>query len=241
MIGMRRLAGALGMAAVCAGTLGAQVGYEPRNSPFRDLEFNQELSIYSGYYRAKSDPAQAAPRSGPILGLHYEWRAGGPASVTADFSRLATDRRVLDPEKPAFCNGDSTRSCKLIDDFRWPVYFADLGLALNLTGARSFYRLVPQLKAGVGVASDFHTSADVGDFEFGTRFAFTWGAGITWTPGSRYQLRFDFVNHLYSLKYPELYFRPADDNTTVLSANQDRSVWLNNPSLSIGLSYLFSR
>ena len=30
MIGMRRLAGALGMAAVCAGTLDAQVGYEPR-------------------------------------------------------------------------------------------------------------------------------------------------------------------------------------------------------------------
>ncbi len=232
---------AFAASAFCAAHLSAQVGYEPARSPFRDLDFAQELTLYSGRYQARKDPAQVAPRSGQLVGLHYQWRAGGPASITADISRLGTERLVKDPERPAFCNGDSTRSCKVIDDFRWPVYFADLGLALNLTGARSFYRLVPQLKAGLGLATDFHTKADVGDFAFGTRVAFHWGAGISWTPGTRYQFRADFINHLYSIKYPDLYYRPADDNSTILPGQQSRSVWLNNPALTIGLSYLFAR
>lgn len=231
-------------AAVCtlgAGPLAAQVGYEPSRSPFRDLDFAQELTFYSGYYKAKKDPAQVAPQSGPVLGVHYQWRAGGPVSVTADLSRLATERRVIDPEAPETCAGAGTQSCKFLDNYRWPVYFADAGIALNVTGARSYFRMVPQLKGGIGLATDFHTKPDVGDFAFGTRFAFHWGAGIVWAPGGRYQIRADFMNHLYSLKYPESYYRPADDNTTVLSSNQDRSSWLNNPRLTLGISYLFSR
>ena len=224
-----------------ASTLRAQVGYDPANSPFRDLEHTQEFSFYSGYYKAKKDPAQVAPRSGPVIGMHYQWRASGPLSITADLSRVATDRTVRDPEAPAFCNGDSTRSCKIIDDFRWPVYFADVGAALNVTGGRSFKRLVPQLKGGIGIATDFHTKPDVGDFAFGTLFAFHWGGGILWTPGGRYQVRLDYMNHLFQLKYPELYYRAADDGTRILTPSDDHSIWLNNPRLTIGISYLFSR
>src|SRR5205085_6419012 len=52
----------------------AQVGFTPPRSPYRDLEATQEATLYSGYYRARLDPAQVAPRSGPILGAHYQWR-----------------------------------------------------------------------------------------------------------------------------------------------------------------------
>ena len=237
----RRRALLLALLAWPLASAGAQVGYEPARSPFRDLDWAQELSVYSGYYKAKLDPAQVAPRSGPLVGFHYQWRAGGPVSVTADVSRLASERTVRDPEAPAFCNGDSTRSCKIIDDYRWPLYFADLGMALNVTGARSYFRMVPQLKGGVGLVSDFHTKPDVGDFAFGTRFAFHWGGGVVWTPGTRLQLRFDFMNHLYSLKYPELYYVAVEDGTRLLTPTRDRSVWLNNPRLTLGISYLFSR
>jgi opacity protein-like surface antigen len=227
---------------LAAAPLAAQVvGHVPSQSPFRDLDFAQELTFYSGYYKAKKDPAQVAPQSGPILGVHYQWRAGGPVSITADLSRLATERRVLDPEASETCSGAATESCKLIDTYRWPVYFADAGVALNVTGSRSYFRMVPQLRGGIGFATDFHTKPDVGDFAFGTRFAFQWGAGIIWAPGGRYQLRVDYMNHLYSLKYPELYYRPAEDNSTVLSNDQDRGFWLNSPRLTLGVSYLFSR
>ncbi len=121
------------------------------------------------------------------------------------------------------------------------MYMADLGLALALTGSRSFLRLVPEVRAGLGLASDFHTQPDVGNFAFGTRFAFTWGAGIRWVPGNRFQLRADVINHLYSVRYPDQYYMPAGDGTSIFPADQSRSAWLNNPAFTIGLSYLFAR
>ena len=118
---------------------------------------------------------------------------------------------------------------------------ADIGLGLALTGSRSFYQMVPELRAGAGIISDFHTSPDVGEFAFGTRFAFKWGAGIRWVPGGRFQLRADLVNHLYSVRYPETYYQSAEDGTSVFTGEQNRSAWLNNPSFTLGFSYLFSR
>ena len=66
----------------------AQVGYPPNQSPFRDLRETHALTFYSGYFRAKKDPARVAPRSGPMVGLHYEWRASGPAHLTLDLSLI---------------------------------------------------------------------------------------------------------------------------------------------------------
>jgi hypothetical protein len=222
-----------------ASALQAQVGYDPRHSPYRDLRETQELTFFTGYYRAKRDRADVAPRSGPIMGAHYQWRAGGPAHLTFTVSRVSSERRVLDPEQT--CTTPPTADCKLIGVYRWPLYFADAGLALSLTGARSFFHLVPELKTGLGLASDFHTKPDVGDFAFGTRFAFTWGLGMRWVPSDRYQLRADFINHMYSVHYPVAYYQAADDGSVVLTETRSRSSWLNNPGLTLGVSYLFSR
>ena len=224
---------------VSAAELFAQVGYPPQRSPFRDLEQTQEVSVFTGWYQAKTDPVQVAPRSGPLVGLFYQWRASGPANITASVTRVSSERNILDPEASATCTNKP--NCKLIGSFRWPLYFFDAGVAMSLTGARSFFRIVPDIKAGVGLISDFHTRSDVGDFSVGTRFAFSWGAGFRWLPGGPYQLRFDLTNHLYSLRYPESYTVPAPDESTILSADQNRTVWLNNPALSIGFSYMFSR
>jgi hypothetical protein len=224
---------------LCAADLRAQVGYPPNQSPFRDLELTQEVSVFTGWYQAKRDPLQIAPRSGPMTGVLYQWRAGGPANLTASVARVESDRDVLDPEASNTCTNKP--NCKLVGSFRWPLYFFDAGLAMSLTGARSFFRLVPDLKAGIGLLSDFHTKSDVGDFAIGTRFAFSWGAGFRWVPGGSYQVRFDFINRLYSLRYPEAYIVPAADQSTILDPERNRTVWLNNPSVSIGFSYLFSR
>lgn len=239
---MRR---ALHAALVVAGMVSAtesaaQVGYPPQQSPFRDLRESQELTVYTGWFVAKQDPAGVAPRSGPLVGAHYEWRAGGPAHITFDVARVESERRVLDPELPQTCPAAS-RECKYLGTWRWPVYFADAGLALSLTGARSFFRLVPQLRAGLGFASDFHTRPDVGDFAFGTRFALSWGAGIRWVPGNRFQMRADLVNKLYSVRYPDAYYLGAEDGTSIFTGEQSRSAWLNNPAITIGVSYLFAR
>ncbi len=217
----------------------AQVGYEPQRSPFHDLRETQELTLFSGYYRAKKDPARIVPRSGPMAGVLYQWRAGGPANLNVAMGRVSSERGVLDPELPKTCA--AVTDCKLNGIYRWPLYFVDAGFAMALTGARSFYRLVPEVKLGMGIVSDFHTQPDLGDFAFGTRFAFNWGAGIRWVPGGRYQLRADVTNHLYSVRYPATYYLAAPDGSTIFTTQQSRSAWLNNPGFTIGVSYLFSR
>ena len=237
---IRQLFAAVTVLAVTAGGAFAQVGYPPAQSPFRDLRETQEVSFFAGWFSARKDPALVAPQSGPIAGVHYAWRASGPANITVDLARVSSERRVLDPEVSNTCPAAS-RECKYLGTWRWPLYMADVGTALALTGARSFFGLVPEVRTAVGLISDFHTAADVGEFAFGTRFAFKWGAGIRWVPGGRFQLRADLVNHLYSVKYPETYYQRAEDGTSVFTSGQSRTAWLNNPSISIGLSYLFSR
>jgi len=217
---------------VMASTARAQVGYPPAKSPYLDLVYSQEITPIFGYYVGRDDPAGVAPGNGALVGLHYEWRAGGPAHLTGEVARIGSSRTVLDPAKPA-----STRN---LGEHSWPLWSADFGLGMSLTGARSWHNLVPMVKAGVGFMSDFK-SADVGGFKYGTRFALTWGAAMRFVPGGRYQLRADFSNRLTSIRYPDVYFRPATGLTAILAGKKDQSVWRNNPSISIGISYLFSR
>ncbi|HZI40646.1 MAG TPA: hypothetical protein VFD67_03065, partial [Gemmatimonadaceae bacterium] len=218
---------------VMGSTARAQVGYPPAKSPYMDLVYSQEITPIFGYYVGRDDPAGVVPGNGTLVGLHYEWRAGGPAHLTGEVARIGSSRTILDPSKPA-----STRN---LGEHSWPLWSADFGLGMSLTGARSWHSLVPMVKAGVGFMSDFK-SADVGDFKYGTRFALTWGAAMRFVPGGRYQLRADFSNRLTSIRYPDVYFRPTVAGVTpILAGKKDQSVWRNNPSISIGISYLFSR
>jgi len=237
-----------------ASTAGAQVGYDPGKSPYRDLEKGQEITITTGEFRASADPARVAPRSGPWLGFKWQWLVGGPANLTAEIARVGSDRRVLDPLRPATCTGVAPADCKLIRTYRWPLYFADFGMALNLTGSRSFHEFVPEVRAGLGLLTDFHTKPDVGDFAIGTRFALSYGTGIRYVPGGRYQFRVDFGDRLYSIRYPESYLVPAPDTSRIrqphcpagVTSTSDsrcrpaaRSAWIHNGMFTIGISYLF--
>jgi hypothetical protein len=215
-----------------AAAAGAQVGYPPSRSPYLDLPYSQELTAIFGYYIGRDDPAGVAPGNGPVEGVHYEWRAGGPAHLIGEITHIGSSRTVLDPAK-----SPSTRDLGVQS---WPLWTAEFGLGMSLTGARSWHHLVPEVNAGVGLVSDFK-KADVGDFKYGTRFAINWGATLRYVPGGRFQIRADFANRLNSISYPDAYFRtPAAGGKPILTGI-DKSIWRNNPSFTIGLSYLFSR
>src|SRR6187402_3307599 len=51
------------LALFVASPLLAQVGHDPASSPYRDLEYRQELTPYGGYARAKVDDAGITPQS----------------------------------------------------------------------------------------------------------------------------------------------------------------------------------
>lgn len=227
----RRLACALVMLA--APPVGAQVGHLPTRSPYRDLEFRQEVTLYSGYFAAAKDPAGAAPQGGPMAGARYDIRVGGPAWLYARVAHAQTERSTIDPFKPVAQRVGAPRSA--------PVMLTDLGLALNLTGQKSYHRLVPVLSGGAGVATDFHRRVDLAGYRFGTTFALSYGVGLKWVPGGRLQARLDAGNYLYQIKYPELYYRVTDSIPSVVPQNQAKSFWKNNGAVTFGLSYLFFR
>jgi len=217
----------------CVAKVHAQgsVGYPPTGSPYVDLEYHQEFTIVAGQYHAHRDPAHVGPQSGLLIGGRYEWRPTGPIHLIAEFDRISSNRRLINPAKP-----EATRELGTISR---PLYAGDVGLGLGLTGGKSWHHIVPEVAGGVGVVSDLRTAPDSGGFRFGTRFAFTWGAGLKIVPGGRWQVRADLKNRSFTMRYPEAYFLTPAGGLPVLDSKAPKSFWMNNPSYTLGLSYLF--
>ena len=119
---------------------------------------------------------------------------------------------------------------------------SDVALTVGLTGFRTWHSIIPEISIGGGLVSDLGKKADVGGYRFGTPFAFTLGSGIRWVPGGRWQVRADLTDRLYRIKYPQSYYlAPATGEAPILGPRESASAWRHNPSLSIGLGYLFDR
>jgi hypothetical protein len=220
--------------ALGASRLSAQVGHIPSRTPYLDLEYRHEWTFYGGYYTASTDPAGVAPRSAPMFGSRYDLRLGGPAYFTVNLAQVQSDRRVIDPKKkPAE---------RLVGTESWPIYLADVGITLNLTGFKSYHHFVPTFGFALGIASDFKGKADVGLYKFGTPFALSVGTGVKWVPASaRWQARLDLGERLYQIKYPNSYYTTETTDAPVLPATQAKNLWKANSSITFGVSYLFFR
>lgn len=210
----------------------AQVGHEPRKSPFRDLEHRQELTWYGGVYRTTPDPADVATRDGVTAGMHYEFRMAGPAYFTANVGGVLAERRVIDPNQLIVDRFVENRTVTML--------LADVGFALNLTGYKSWRGLVPTLGGGLGMAAGFD-SPDVGGFRVGAPFLLVARPGIKLAPRGRWQGRIDGTYYFNRVRYPETYFVKTTADPTVLPVGAARSVWKRNLALTAGLTYTFGR
>ena len=229
-----RLAGAAAASLLAAGTaaLAQEVGHPPERSPYVDLEYRQELTGFTGYFNAGRDPARVAPQGGPMLGLRYEVRVGGPAQFTARSGVVWSKRTLIDPSKAPEERTLSTAEQGL--------YVADVGLSINLTGQKSFHRVVPVVHGGIGLVSDFR-GRDAGGFQFGTSFAFSFGAGVRLVGSGPFQLRADISDYLYHIEYPDSYLTSFDSRVPVLGTRGSKSAWTHNAALTIGASILLFR
>ena len=115
----------------------------------------------------------------------------------------------------------------------------DVGVALGLTGRKSWHHIAPQVRAGIGVLSS-QAADDTTGYKFGTPFAITFGGGLKFVGRGRLQLRADVGTRLFKQKYPDAYYRTTSDNTAVL-VNTPRSVWTRHSLLTVGVSVLFDR
>ena len=219
------------LALLAASPAFAQVGHEPALSPYTDLEYRQELTAYGGYASARRDPAGVTPQSASVAGLRYEIYLAGPVSLTSDLSAMFSDRTVLDPTKP--------RAQRVVGTETAPVYGLDVGIALGLTGRKTWHRIVPQVRAGIGVVNS-PAADDTTGYKFGTPFAISLGGGLKFVSRGRLQVRADVGTRLFKQKYPDAYYRTTSDNSAVL-VDTPRSVWTRHSLLTVGVSVLFDR
>jgi hypothetical protein len=208
-----------------------QVGHPPAQSPYRDLEFKQELSPYGGWASASSDAANILPQSAAIAGLRYQIHLGGPVSFDSDISRLGSQRNVIDPKQIA--------SKRFLGTTDAAVYGVNVGVALGLTGRKSWHHLVPEVRGGAGVVSS-EAKDDSSGYSFGTPFAFTAGGGLKLVSIGRLQLRADATSRWYKQKYPDSFYQASSDGTAVLTT-QARSFWARQTLWTVGASLLFDR
>lgn len=227
---MKQLTGAFALFVMSAAA-GAQVGHLPENSPYRDVESRQEVTVFGGRFNAGRDLIGVAPRGGPMYGLRYEVHVGGPAFLMARWSHVNSERFPVDPTKSGSAAQLGQRNVSL------NLY--DVDLVLDLTGQKSFHHLIPVVNFGAGVASCSCT-VKPDPYTFGTPFAFSFGGGLRYVPGGRFQLRADLGDYLYQLKYPTTYYLNNGSGSTV-PAKQARSFWKNNRALTVGASLLFFR
>ena len=227
---MKAFAGVLAVGLIAA-RAGAQVGYPPSESPFRDLLYKQDVTLFSGYYAAGDDPVGVAPQGAPMIGVRYEVRIGGPAQFFARAAHVFSERTIINPTLP--------REQRAVGTTSMPLYVIDLGISFNLTGQKSYRGFVPLVTLGGGVASDFRSRRDVGDFRFGTPFALSLGGGVRYVRDGPFQARLDLVDYLYQIRYPWSYFVSAGGAEPVRRGAQ--SAWTHNRAITVGASYQFFR
>ncbi len=229
---MTRLRAVILALTLAATPVAAQVGFTPSESPYRDLTWKQSLGAFAGGLDTGRDAADVGPQPGWLAGVRYDLRIGGPVLLTGRLAMGPTSRRVVNPAKPA--------ASRFLGDQTSQLFAADLGLAMNLTGQKSYHRFVPVLSGGVGIASDFRGNPDDGGYRFGTRFSFNWGLGVRYHTDGRWEPRVDFTNYLWQLQYPPDYaVRPSDGSPAILGKKS--SPWMGNHLWSFGLSYQLFR
>lgn len=224
---------AAALAVALPASIMAQVGHPPAASPYRDVANGARATAFAGWYSANHDAAGVFPKSAPIYGVRWDVFIGGPADFIARVAMVPTTRDVIDPSRPA--------GSRIVESRNISLGMADIGMAFNLTGNKSWHSLLPQARATVGLISDFE-GRDVGGYAHGTTFALEYGLGVRFVPPDRrLSLRADIGSYFYSTQYPSTYFTGASEGTSVVPTSQSGGKWRNNWVMTLGATYVVFR
>lgn len=207
---------------------GAQVGYPPDRSPYRDRDFNRDWTIFAGQFTGERDPVGVAPTDGPMVGVRWQMHLAGPMYFAARLAGGSVDRTIIDPSKRI--------AERVVGTEKVPMAFLDALLEVSLTGHKTWRGLSPFINGGLGLVADTRGASDVGDYRFGIPFTITAGGGLSWQLSRSMALRAELTNYIYRINYPTTYYLKTTEDPAVLPTNASRAFWRRNPSLQIGIS-----
>jgi hypothetical protein len=184
-------------------------------SPYDYLTSKQGLEVWAG--RLFTDPtvhindtvtATFGPQSALLVGAGYTLRVSDAISLQLNAGYSPSKRHVY----RADVTTDSTtvspvRTTTTVDI---PLVVGDLGVRLNLTGARTYHRMAPWVAGGAGVVSWLKANgsgeSDVPAterFRFGPSFALALRAGNDWYPSRRVSVGVHAADYLWKVKVPK--------------------------------------
>ncbi len=210
--------------------LRAQVGTEPLKSPYRDMEFRQEWTTFAGYFDARADPASVAPQGGAFIGERYAFRMGGPAYFTMRVAGSMMQRNVVNPQLPLATRRTKTEQV--------PLVAIDAGFEMQLTGSKTWHSVAPVINGGVGFTGDLKGTTDVGGFQFGYPFTFTFGSGLKYVRHGGRSVRLDWSSYVYRLHYPDSYYLKSTADPAVLQTSVKKDLWRRNNVWTLGITIM---
>ena len=225
---MRSIATVL-FACALAGPLAAQ----DIDSPYRFVDTRQQVGVLAGMLFTDPGSVPVGPDDGITLGARYGLRITGPFSLEIAALATPSSRMVLDTTVSASGTDTTYRSLGEAD-MTLAVVHGDL--RFDLTGPRTWNRLMPYVLVGVGAA--FRASSDDAldedlpaedRYRFGTRLVGDLGAGVEWIPLEHWSVRLEAKDYLWKIQVPRGLRRvgtPAEE-------------WVQNYLVSAGVSYRF--
>lgn len=202
-------------------------------SPYRFLTNSQELEFFAGHLTGNAGTAGLGVSAASVFGARYDIRVSGPFNFEGGVTLFPTTRSVLDTTTAA-----QDTFFHAVGQAKTTLAIVDAGVRFDLTGPRTFHRLLPYLEAGIAAVLRARDQASAADsvaavlrYSPGTRFAGMVGAGVEWTPAEHVGLRLDARDYLWRITAPVGFL--------VLSPSVPAKEWLQHYSVSVGLVFRF--
>lgn len=222
-------------AAVPSAVRAQQVGVAPEHSPFADILTHESITFFAGRFAGNANDAGTGARPGLMAGARLQVRLSSALDAWVTVGEVWTSRLRID------AGGDTA---KVLGNLNVKLLAADIDLALNLTGDKTWHGLAPYVALGAGIAWPSTKVVDPGGYELGTDFTLVPTLGTRYFLSRNLSLRFEARDYYYRYSFPLFYFdRPYTPHTNgdpVLPANGPDRVWYNNVTFWVGVSYGFN-
>lgn len=225
------------VAACAAAPLAAQVGHPPGTSPFHDLTMRQTLSLGVGRFGGNTAVTGVGWRAGMLYAGRFDTRLSGPLDFTATLGVAASSRFRIDTEADS-----ATRVSGPVDR---TLLLADIGLVLNVTGAKTWHGVAPYVGFGAGWMKPTNLEQDPGGYNAGSNFIFVPSLGTRVFFGRTLAARLEVRDYIWRYEWPERYYDPWDLNgdpidPPILAPDVSTKQWAHNLTLTFGLVYAFN-
>lgn len=178
------------------------VGTPPSKSPFRDLVYGHNLTVFGSYLDGGGGKLGLGPQDAPMYGLRYQLRSTKFISLGLEVASGVGTRNLIDPDDPDgnFLKGKVDERLTTIQGL----------LQLNLTANKTWHRLAPYFGLAGGAAFGSDVPEDTSGYDFGTKFIITPYLGLRVMPSPRFGFRAEARAPFYKLSYPATLRDPGD-------------------------------